>query len=187
MTAPTITVGGPSGAVTGAVINRGPSVATDVGVTYRVPTGLVFQNASIAGGSCGYAAPTVVCALSSLAVDASAAVAVYVSAPPGATTGVRSGGFGDVTAREVNPVGGNLLLTEFTPDWVGNDDTAAVSAVWPPSDPYTAGQPPCLDFTNAYGQPSACADRTATTQVVSSVPDVACVGSATVQVSGRGP
>src|SRR4051794_27581212 len=73
---PTLAAGGPTGALTANVVNRGPLPADNVRLTYTVPTGLTYVGATLAGGSCSYASPTVTCTLLSLSNNAKAAIAV---------------------------------------------------------------------------------------------------------------
>lgn len=90
---------GPASVVTGqrihwtlAAANHGPSTATGVTVTDRLPADTSYVSAKASQGSCSYTAPTVTCALGTMADGAGASVTLtaLVKAPPGALTNTAS-------------------------------------------------------------------------------------------------
>ena len=102
--------------------NLGPSAATGVTVTDSLPASVTFVSATSTVGSCGHAAPTVTCALGSLANGAGATVTITVRpqiAGPLANAASVGGTEGDPNPTNntasvtttVNP-GGDLSVTK---------------------------------------------------------------------------
>jgi hypothetical protein len=182
---PSLAAGGASGPLAASVVNRGPAdPATNVRIAYTVPSGITFGGATVEDGTCTYDEPgrTVTCTIARLRKDASAALTVTLSAPPGMTGGATPDGrFGDVTSDQFSPAGGQLLYSNALPDHAGGDETADLSAAWPPSDPYAAGAPhglappPCQPFTQRpTGRDYSCAGTTTTMSVVTSPSSASC-------------
>jgi uncharacterized repeat protein (TIGR01451 family) len=173
ITTPSLTAGGPAGALTATLVNRGPSNATNARFTYTVPNGLTFNSATVAGGSCTFGSPTVTCTVPNLANGASAAVSISLSAPAGTTPATVNGTLSPVAADQFTPAGGDLLLRERNPDWIGNNDGDTVSGVWTPSEPY-GSTPPCVSLTDVRGVFVNCANQVTSNDVITSSVNRTC-------------
>jgi large repetitive protein len=161
---PSIVPDGPPRALTANLVNHGPSNATNVRFTYRVPFGISFSSASLAGGSCSFslATRTVTCTRGGLVTGASAAISISVSAPSGTSAGTKQGSFTSPTSDQFNPAGGNILMERRTENWVTGVEGNRLPPVWPPSDPYTGPPPPCADIVDSLFRLHDCQDSVVT-------------------------
>src|SRR6185503_4706869 len=66
--------------------NNGPSNATGVTLTDKLPAGVTYQSATPSQGSCSQASGTVTCNLGSIASGGSATAAIAVTPPPAGGT-----------------------------------------------------------------------------------------------------
>ncbi|MBW6435771.1 DUF11 domain-containing protein [Actinoplanes hulinensis] len=176
---PAIAPGGGARPVTAVLVNHGPSSATNIRFRYTVPTGLTYRSAGVGAGSCTFSAPTVTCTVASLANGARVPVSIGLSAPTGTGAGAKPGSFSAVTADQFTPAGGNLLLHTRNPNWIGTDEGAPISPLWPPSDPYTGTPPPCRDYTDTHAVFQPCSATAVTTTVLAGSADHQCWGSTT--------
>jgi hypothetical protein len=68
-----------STAVTAAIVNRGPNPSTGTRLTLEIPAGITVQNVAFSMGSCAPSGANYVCALGTLAVNASATVTLQMT------------------------------------------------------------------------------------------------------------
>ncbi len=80
--------------------NHGPSAATGVTLTDRLPAGTTYISAKPSQGTCSYAAPAVTCTLGTMAngADATVVLVAHVSAAPGTLTNAAS-----ISAQQPDP------------------------------------------------------------------------------------